>query len=76
MASLFLVNYYPSDIDATVAFVAPIFNDIQDQRFINFFNHRADSNKIERLKDFQISCLEKRDSMLILLNNHIINRKA
>jgi len=74
MASLFLENYYPDDIDATVAFVAPIFNDIQDQRFISFLNQRADSNQIKRLKNFQISCLEKRDSMLILINKHIHTR--
>jgi hypothetical protein len=75
MAALFLEHYYPDDIDATVAFVAPIFDGIKDKRFIPYLNQISGEKERKRIKEFQIDCLERRDSMKSYIQRYLENNR-
>ncbi len=74
MASLFLEYYYPDDIDATVAFVAPIIDGLKDQRMNNYINKIDNVIEKQKIKEFQIHCLEKRDSLRFYLKKYLDNQ--
>ncbi|MCG8571181.1 MAG: peptidase, partial [Spirochaetes bacterium] len=54
MTALFYRRYYPKDVDATIALVAPIMYTKNDPRFRDFFlKDPAKQQKIRELKEFQ-----------------------
>lgn len=67
MATLFHRANYPNDVDATVAYVAPVMLGPIDPRFETFMSSIGDEPKRERIKQFQRTCLERRSELFPML---------
>lgn len=75
MAALFLEYYYPDDIEATIAFVAPIILGLEDHRFQYFINQIGNNSQRQKINKFQINCLENRESILVHLKNYLVDQR-
>ncbi|UCE24650.1 MAG: peptidase [Candidatus Zixiibacteriota bacterium] len=70
-ASLFHRRYYPDDVAVTLAMVAPIVYGTEDPRFDVFLNEVvSDSICREKIRQYQIRCLQERDSLLPYLEHY------
>jgi hypothetical protein len=56
-------RFYPDDVDATVAYVAPFVFGTRDERFINFLNQLGTAECREKLENFERRALLNRDSL-------------
>ncbi|RYG49055.1 peptidase [bacterium] len=65
--ALFFKCFYPNDVDATVAYVAPINLGQEDPRLISFFQTIGDEAIRKRMLDFQIALLKREDEIIPLL---------
>jgi hypothetical protein len=65
--ALFYKCYYPDDMDATVAFVAPINITQEDPRIYQFLQVTGDAETRQKIKDFQIAMLKREDEILPLV---------
>ncbi len=59
--------YYPDDMDASVAYVAPFENDLKDKRFYTFLNSVGASDCRNDMYDYQKRVLQAKDELLPLL---------
>ena len=59
--------YYPDDMDATVAYVAPFENDLKDKRFYKFLDKVGDSACRTDMFEYQKRVLKAKDDLLPLL---------
>ncbi|MFC2136202.1 S28 family serine protease, partial [Bacteroidota bacterium] len=58
-------RFYPDDVDATVAYVAPIMLSTEDPRFDNYILNEACTEEFRNgLIEFQRACLENRDGII------------
>ncbi|MFC2080395.1 S28 family serine protease [Bacteroidota bacterium] len=67
--ALFHRRFYPDDVDATVAYVAPIVFGTHDQRFIPFMENVGTSECREAQNNFERRLLVERDSLIPLFVN-------
>ena len=74
MSALFHKRFYPDDVDATVAYVAPISLDLPDTRYEDFLSALGSTDCRKRLLDFQRLVLQKRESIIQLLVDYQENR--
>ncbi len=58
-------RFYPDDVDATVAYVAPFVFSTKDERFITFMNQVGTAECREKQDDFERMVLENRDSLQV-----------
>ncbi|CAN5569184.1 S28 family serine protease [soil metagenome] len=65
--ALFFKCFYPNDVDATVAFVAPINLGQEDPRLVSFFETIGDETGRKRMRQFQIALLKREDEIIPLL---------
>lgn len=65
--SLFYKCYYPDDVNATVAYVAPMNIGQEDPRINMFINSVGDEATRKKIKDFQIALLKDEDKILPLI---------
>ena len=72
-AALFHKRFYPNDVDAVVAKVAPISFDPEDIRYEIFLENVGDQETREKLKLFQIELLERRNDIIPLIGNYMSN---
>lgn len=72
MTALFYRYYYPDDVAATVAYVAPIMERPEDERFITFLNQVGTPACREKLRLFQREVLTRRQAMLALTHNFVL----
>ncbi|RLB49736.1 MAG: hypothetical protein DRJ42_20370 [Deltaproteobacteria bacterium] len=63
MTSIFHRRFYPDDIDATVAYVAPISFAPADPRYASFLDHIGSDDCRERLRGVQKLYLERLDEL-------------
>jgi hypothetical protein len=75
MASLFYRYYYPDDVVATVAYVAPVMERTEDPRFPPFFDRVGSAECREKLRLFQLEVLGRRAAMLALVHEHALARQ-
>ncbi len=66
--ALFYKCFYPKDVDATVAYVAPINIGQEDPRINHFMETVGDEATRKKIKEFQIALLKREDEILPLLN--------
>ncbi|HUH04925.1 MAG TPA: S28 family serine protease [Kofleriaceae bacterium] len=64
MTSIYHRRFYPDDVDATVAYVAPISFGAPDPRYDGFFDAVASSTCRDALRAIQINALERFPAML------------
>ncbi len=65
MTALFYRYFHRNDIDATVAYVAPIMTGLPDNRFTDYLQNRAaDKATVDKIKSFQLEVLNRRSEMI------------
>lgn len=65
--SLFFKSFYPNDVDATVAYVAPINVAQEDPRIYRWLATVGDEDTRQRIKNLQIALLKREDEVLATL---------
>ena len=65
--ALFHRYFYPDDVDATVAYVAPMPTALEDQRLNNFLSEVGSEECRQKIRDFQRVLLKNRAEILPLL---------
>ena len=73
--ALFYKCYYPDDVDATVAYVAPVNVTQEDPRINHFIETVGDEATRKRIKDFQIAMFKREDEMLPLVKAQADQRR-
>jgi len=71
--ALFHRRFYPNDVDATIAKVAPISLAVEDPRYDVFLENVGDEASRNKIKQFQIALLKNRDEILPLIRNYMNN---
>ena len=64
MTALFHRRFYPSDVGATVAYVAPLMFEVKDERFLPWLAATGSPEGRALIHDFQRRLLEHRDGLL------------
>jgi hypothetical protein len=67
LTAIFHRRFYPNDVYATVAYVAPISFGAPDARYIPFLRQVGDADCRTRLKSFQVEALARRERLKSLL---------
>ena len=65
--ALFYKCYYPDDVNATVAYVAPINVAQEDPRIYQFLQTTGDEATRQRIKDYEIALFKREDEILPLI---------
>ena len=73
--TLFYRYYYPEDVDASVAYVAPVNLSQEDPRIIRFLRTVGTPRERERLKGFQFALLKRENEILPLVHDYGASRK-
>lgn len=71
LTALFHKRYYPDDVDATIAYVAPFTFGIKDSRYLAYLKNIGGGDCFEKLKMVQLYTLKHRNEFLALLNEYI-----
>lgn len=72
--ALFYKCYYPDDVDATVAYVAPINLTQEDPRIYQFLQTAGDEATRNKIKQFQIAMFKREGELLPLIKEHADRR--
>lgn len=72
--ALFYKCYYPEDMDATVAYVAPVNLTQEDPRIYQFLQTVGDETTRDRIKQFQIAMFKREDEILPLVKEEADRR--
>lgn len=67
--------YYPNDIDATVAYVAPVSKALEDGRHEKFINNIATKKERKKILDYQIEMLKRKYKILPLFESFCKHQK-
>ncbi|MEM7187911.1 MAG: S28 family serine protease, partial [Bacteroidota bacterium] len=70
-AAIFHRRFFPEDVDATVAFVAPILFSDRDTRFLEYYNIVGDAQCRQKLKDYQRLMLQNLDEFPPLFQEYV-----
>lgn len=60
---IFHRRFYPDDVDVSVPYVGPINRSIEDQRVYEFIKDVSTQECRDKVRDFQILCLNKRNEL-------------
>ena len=61
--AIFHRRFYPEDIDVSVPYVGPVNRSIEDQRVYEFIKNVSTQECRNKVYDFQVLCLKKRDQL-------------
>lgn len=61
MTSVYHRRFYPTDVDGTIAYVAPHSASIDDPRYVTFLEQVGDATCRAKLKDFEREVLKRRE---------------
>jgi hypothetical protein len=67
--------FYPNDVDASVAYVAPMNLEREDKRIHEHLAKVGSEESRTKVKDFQVVCFENRKELLPLLKEHAEKNK-
>ena len=74
--SLYLKAYYPKDVDAVVAYVAPITNAQEDMRPIDFIMNKAGTKQDRQIiYEYQLLMFKNFDKLLEIFNEYALKYK-
>jgi hypothetical protein len=73
--ALFYKCFYPEDVDATVAYSAPVNVAQEDPRLYQFLQTVGDEATRKKIKDFQIAMFKRQDQILPLVKEQAEKRK-
>ncbi len=63
--------FFPDDVNVTVTYVAPFNLEREDKRLISFFDEVGTDEMRQRIKNFQITLLKRRDEILPLFSQYV-----
>ncbi len=72
--SLFYKYFYPNDVTATVAYVAPVANSTEDKRVYHFLDTVGSRSYRKTLKKFQINLFKNRKTFLPLFKQNYTSK--
>lgn len=72
-AALFHRRFYPDDVEATVALVAPLSLAAEDPRYDSFLESVGSENEREKIKRFQRTALSKKDEIIPMIKNYMFH---
>lgn len=61
---MYLDYYYPDAVDVSVPYVAPLNNDIEDQRIYHFLDEVGTGKCRKRIRKFQVRALKRQDEVI------------
>ncbi len=67
MTTTYYRYFYPKDVDAGVAYVAPISQGLPDKRIFRFFDTVGTADCRAKIRDFQVRMLKERDKTIPML---------
>ena len=70
MTALFYRRYHPGDVEATVAYVAPLMPYPYDPRFAPFLSQVGTADCRKKIRDFQLLVLARRNRLLELFRQY------
>jgi hypothetical protein len=73
--ALFYRYYYPSDVDASVAYVAPVNLSQEDPRIIKFLRTVGTPQERDRIREFQFACLKRENEILPLMDSLAVRKE-
>ena len=73
--ALFFRRFYPSDVDVTVAYVAPMNFAQEDPRIDRFIRNNGSQECSEKIKNYQIMLLKNRDKIIPLFAKYAKKKK-
>lgn len=68
--SLFYRAYFPSDVDVTVAYVAPVNRALEDKRLNTFIGRAGDGRCRKKIYDFQMELLKNKATLVPAYANY------
>jgi hypothetical protein len=71
LTSLFHKRFYPDDVDATIAYVAPFTIGLKDEKFPIYLSGIGGSECFSKLKQIQLYVLDHRVEMLSFIDDYI-----
>jgi hypothetical protein len=71
LAALFHHRYFPDDVDATIAYVAPFIFGVKDMRYPEYLRNIGGSECFDKLTLVQIYALEHRTAIIDLMETYI-----
>jgi hypothetical protein len=74
MTAFFHRRYYPDDVIATLAYVAPLPFDTADVRFDQFLENIGTEENRNTIKQFQRTVLKRRDEIIPLIKDYLDGR--
>ena len=74
--TIFYRYFYPTDVDVSVPYVAPINKSYEEPRIYSFLDTIGSDECRNKIKDFQVQVLENRKKIIPLLKVHSITNKA
>jgi hypothetical protein len=74
MTALFYRRFHPGDVEATVAYVAPLMPGPDDPRFVPFFQQVGTAECRQKLMDFQSLALARREALMPLFRDYVQGR--
>jgi len=74
MTALYYRYYYPQDVEATVAYVAPIMERPDDPRFVPFLRQAGTAACRKQQFSLQQELLERRQALLPLVHEHALSK--
>lgn len=73
LTALFHRRFYPNDVDATVAYVAPFIFGPKDMRYATYLEQIGESGCYAKLEDFQRLVLQNRAELTPMIDTYIAN---
>lgn len=67
--------FFPEDVDATLAYVTPIKNSVNDSRLLKFFDSSSKTDCGEKVFAFQTFCFRNKAALLVEFENYIRDQK-
>lgn len=71
LCALFHRKYYPNDVDATIAYVAPFTFGVKDERYPEYLGNIGGGDCFSKLKMIQLYVLKHRSEFLGMINSYI-----
>ena len=68
--TMFYRAYFPNDVDVSIPYVAPLNKAIEDGRHEQFINNISSLTEREKVQNFQIECLKRRDRIQSMFQDY------
>ncbi|WP_299673436.1 S28 family serine protease [uncultured Tenacibaculum sp.] len=68
--TIFYKYFYPNDVDASISYVAPLTNSLEDKRIYDFLNSVGTKECREKIKNYQTRLLKNKAQIIPILESY------